>query len=261
MLNRLKYILLSGCLSLLAPSAIADNRAVDRFAEVVDSLHRHVVFPHNLGPGIVLANVGVDKNEKMLVINYTLNPEFVDAVAENIASENGIAQLLTGYDEIFSTSMIEAEAGCKAILTSPSADGLNKSKIVTVPPAAIPIVYTRLKNGDYSPLQPYLEMLKSTFSNMRFPVQITSGISLTDAYVGDKEAHWIYEIAGEMDASDITEELIRHNRLNLVNNLRSTISQDYLNEIEEKGITLYYKYLNERGEVIFEFAFTADDLK
>lgn len=49
-----------------------------------------------MAPGITLTNVGVDRDDKMLVINYTLNPEFVDCVINNISSENGIAQLLTG---------------------------------------------------------------------------------------------------------------------------------------------------------------------
>lgn len=76
--------------------------------------------------------------------------------------------------------MIEADAGCRAIITYPAADGINKTKIVTVPATAIPIVYSKLKNGDFSSLKPYLEMLQTTFSNVKFPLKITNGIYLVN---------------------------------------------------------------------------------
>lgn len=260
-ITRLRYFLLAGCLLVITPAISAATGDIERFVEVVDSLHKRIVFPHNIAPGIVLTNVGVDKNEKMLVINYMLNLEMVEPVAENVASENGIAQLLTGYDEVFAISMINAEAGYKFILTSPSADGLNSSRIITVPASAIPVVYDKLKNGDYSSLKPYLEMLQSSFSNMQFPIKIVDGVWITDAYISDNEANWIYKIEGDIDASSFTDDLIQHNRINLLNNLRANMSQDYITEIEQKGITLHYTYRNERGATLFEFVFTAQDLK
>lgn len=245
----------------VAPSLSAHNNGIERFAEVVDSLHRHIVFPYNMAPGIVLTNVGVDKGEGMLVVNYLLNPEYVDVVSNNVASENGIAQLLTGYDEIFSISMIEAEAGFRTIITYPDADGLNKTKIVTVPASSIPIVYNKLKNGDYSSLKPYLEMLQSTFSSMQFPVKIANGIYLINAIIKDKEVDWIYKVDGDIKASDISDTIIQNNRNSLINTLRSNMSPDYLIEIEEKGISLRYSYFNERGDLLYELILTAEDLK
>lgn len=239
----------------------AQKSAINRFAEIVDSLHRNIVFPYTVAQGITLTNVGVDTDSKMLVINYMLNAEMVDAVASNATTENGIAQLLTGYDEIFSTSMINAEAGCKIIISSPSNNGGNESKIVTIPPSAIPAVYHKLKNGDFSSLKPYLELLQSTFSNLKFPVKIANGINLTNAYIVNKDIYWLYEIEGEMVAANISNEIIRHNRLNLINSLRSVISPDYMTEIEEQGITIHYIYKNCMGETLYEFIFTADDLK
>ena len=47
----------------------------------------------------------------------------------------------------------------------------------------------------------------------------------------------------------------------LINNLRANLSPDYLIEIEEKGITLHYSYLNEKGEILYEYIFSANDLK
>ncbi|MDE6322998.1 MAG: hypothetical protein K2L85_02625, partial [Paramuribaculum sp.] len=102
MRNSFKYILLIGYVFLTSPLISARNNSINRFAQVVDSLHDHIVLPQNIAPGIVLTNIGVDKNDKMLVINYMLNPGLVESVARNVSSENGIAQLLTGYDEIFS---------------------------------------------------------------------------------------------------------------------------------------------------------------
>lgn len=261
MLNHLKYILLAGCVFFIAPSMAPQKSSIERFAEVVDSLHRQIVFPHNIAPGIILTNVGVNKNDKMLVINYMLNPEMVESVVKNVTSENGIAQLLTGYDEIFSISMIEAEAGYRVIITSPSADGLNKTKIVDVPASAIPKVYSKLKNGDYSSLKPYLEMIQSTISNMQFPIKIVDGVSLINVFIKGKEAHWVYRIEGDIDASKITDAVIQNNRINVINNLRANMSPDYITEIEEKGISLHYSYLDEKGNLLYEFIFTADDLK
>lgn len=261
MFRYLKHLALIGCAFLLAPSVMAQDEAIDRFAEVVDSLHRHIVFPHNIAPGIVLTNVGVNKAEKMLVINYMLNSEMVEAVADNAASENGIAQLLSGYDEIFSTTMIEANAGYQFIITTPSPDGLNKTRIVSVAPDAISSVYARLKNGDHSPLQPYLEMLQSTFSNMQLPARIAAGVYLTDGYIKDNEAHWIYRLEGVSDTSYFSEAVLQNNRINLINTLRANLSPEYLTEIEEKGITLHYTYTGEQGEILFEFILAAADLK
>lgn len=161
----LKYIFPFVCVIFITHSITAKNSRIDRFAEVVDSIHSSMVFPYNVAPGIVLTNIGVDKKDKLLVINYTLNPEFVESVIKNASSENGIAQLLTGYDEIFSISMIDAEAGFRTIVTYPKADGLNKTQFVTVPASAIPIVYSKLKNGDFSSLKPYLEMLEYNASS------------------------------------------------------------------------------------------------
>lgn len=101
----LKFIFLFVCVIFITHSITAKNSSIDRFAEVVDSLHSSMVFPYNVAPGIVLTNIGVDKKDKMLVINYTLNPEFVESVIKNASSENGIAQLLTGYDEILDVLM------------------------------------------------------------------------------------------------------------------------------------------------------------
>ena len=147
MRNYLKYIFLFSCAILITPSITANKNKIDRFAEVVDSLHSSLILPYSLAPGIVLTNVGVDKKDKMLLINYMVNPEIVETLIKNVSSENGIAQILTGYDEIFSISMIEAEAGYKVIITSPSEDGLNKTQFATVPASAIPKVYNKLKNG------------------------------------------------------------------------------------------------------------------
>lgn len=212
----LKFIFLVVGVIFITHSLTAKNSKIDRFAEVVDSLHSSIVFPHNMAPGIVLTNIGVDKKEKMLVINYMLNPEFVESVIDNASSENGIAQLLTGYDEIFAISMIEAEAGYKIIVTCPSADGINKTKYATVPASAIPIVYTKLKNGDYSSLKPYLEMLENTFSNMHFPLKVVNGVYLINGFIKDNEANWIYRIEGDIDSSGISDEIIRHNRMSLI---------------------------------------------
>lgn len=257
----LKYIFLFvGVIFIIHPITAKDNK-IDRFAEVVDSLHSSMVFPYNVAPGIVLTNIGVDKKAKMLVINYTLNPEFVNSVIKNASSENGIAQLLTGYDEIFSISMIEAEAGYKTIVTCPSADGINKTQFVTVPASAIPIVYSKLKNGDYSSLKPYLEMLETTFANMQFPLKVVNGVYLINGYIKDKEAHWVYRIEGNVDSSKITDDIIRNNRMNLINNLRANISPHYLTEIEEQGISLHYTYLNEKDEFLYEVVLTAKELK
>ncbi len=262
MRNSFKYILLIGYVFLTSPLISARNNSINRFAQVVDSLHDHIVLPQNIAPGIVLTNIGVDKNDKMLVINYMLNPGLVESVARNVSSENGIAQLLTGYDEIFSISMIEAEAGCRIIITSPSSDGINKTKIVDVPASAIPVVYDKLKRGvDHSPLKPYLEMLQSTFSNLQFPLKIVDGIYLTEAYIKEKEAHWVYRIEGVVDVTDISDAMIQNSRINLTNNLRSVMSADYVKEIEEKGISLHYTYHNIQGDVLFEYVFTATDLK
>lgn len=227
----LRYIFLSGLLFLISPAIAAQSDAIDRFVQMVDSLHRGIVFPHNIGPGIVLTNIGVDKKDKMLVINYLLNPGFVESVVNNIPSENGIAQLLTGYDEIFSISMIEAEAGLRAVITIPSTDGTNKTKTVTIPASVIPRIYADLKNGDHSPLKPYLEMLQSTFDNTTLPLKIVDGIYLINAFVKDKEADWIYQIEGNVNKEDITDAVIQNNRMNLINNLRPNISS-YLPEIE-----------------------------
>lgn len=257
----LKYIFLFfGVIFLIHPITAKNNR-IDRFAEVVDSLHSSMVFPYNIAPGIVLSNIGVDKKAKMLVINYMLNPELVESVIKNASSENGIAQLLTGYDEIFSTSMIDAKAGCKIIVTCPSADGINKTQFVTVPASAIPIVYSKLKNGDYSSLKPYLEMLENTFANMQLPLKIVNGVYLINGFIKDKEAHWVYRIEGDIDSSNFTDDIVRNNRLNLINNLRANLSSNYLTEIEEQGISLHYTYLNEKDDILFEFIFTANDLK
>lgn len=261
MRDSLKYIFLSGFIFLTMFSVTARNRSIERFAEVVDSLHNHIVFPHNIAPGIVLTNIGVDKKEKMLVINYMLNPELVESVVNNASSENGIAQLLRGYDEIFSTSMIDASAGYSIVITSPSADGINMTETVTVPASAIPAVYTKLKNGDYSSLKPYLEMLQSTFSNMRFPLRIVNGVYLTNAFIKGKEAHWVYQIDGSIDKSGFTDAVIQNNRMNLINNLRANMNPDYLMEIEEEGISLHYSYRDEKDNTLFEFIFTAYDLR
>lgn len=257
----LKYIFPFVCVIFITHSISAKNSRIDRFAEVVDSIHSSMVFLYNVAPGIVLTNIGVDKNDKLLVINYTLNPEFVESVIKNASSENGIAQLLTGYDEIFSISMIDAKAGFRTIVTYPTADGLNKTQFVTVPASAIPIVYSKLKNGDFSPLKPYLEMLEFTFSNMKFPLKVVNGVYLINGFIKDKEANWVYRIEGNVDSSNITDDIIQHNRMNLINNLRANINPDYLIEIEEKGITLHYSYLNEKGDLLYEYIFTADDLK
>lgn len=261
MRNFLKYMLIIGCALIIAQPIIASDSSIERFAAMVDSIHRQIVFPHNVGPGIVLTNIGVDKKDKMLVINYTLNRELVESVVKNVSSENGIAQLLTGYDEIFSISMIEAKAGYRTIITSPSEDGLNKTEIVTVPASAIPVVYAKLKNGDYTSLKPYLEMLQTSFSNMRFPLKIVESISLINAFIRDKSANWVYRIEGDIDKSAITDAVIQNNRMNVLNNLRANISPDYVTEIEEQEISLHYTYLDKEGELLYEFIFTADDLR
>ena len=240
----LKFIILFICAIFITYTASAKISKIDRFAQVVDSLHSSMVFPYNVAPGIILTNIGVDKEDRLLVINYTLNPEFVESVLRNASTENGIAQLLTGYDEIFSISMIEAEAGFRTIVTFPTADGINRTQFITVPASAIPIVYSKLKNGDYSSMKPYLEMLENTFSNMQFPLKVVNGVYLIN-----------------IDSSNITDDIIQHNRINVLNNLRANLNPDYLSEIEDKGITLHYSYLNDKGNILYEFIFTADDLK
>ncbi len=257
----LKFIVLFICAIFITYTASAKISKIDRFAEVVDSIHSSMVFPYNVAPGVVFTNIGVDKKDKLLVINYTLNPEFVESVIKNASSENGIAQLLTGYDEIFSISMIDAEAGVRIVVTYPTADGLNKTQFVTVPASAIPLVYSKLKSGDYSSLKPYLEMLEYTFSNMKFPLKIVNGVYLINGFIKDSEANWVYRIEGDIDSSNITDDIIRHNRMALINNLRANLNPDYLIEIEEKGITLHYSYLNDKGNILYEFIFTAEDLK
>lgn len=244
-----------------ASFASAQTISINRFAEVVDSLHRSIVFPYTVAPGITLVNVRVDTDNKLLVINYMLNPDVVDAVANNASTENGIAQLLTGYDEIFSTSMLEAEAGCKILISFPSNNGGIESKIVTITPSAISEVYHKLKNGDFTPLKSYLEMLQSTFSNMKFPFQVSNGINLIDAYIANNDVYWIYEIKGELVASDISDEIIQNNRFNLISSLRINIAPEYITEIEEKGIAIHYVYKNSKSEPLFDFTFTANDLK
>ena len=261
MTKYLKYIFLIVSVIFFEQPIAANKNKIDRFAEVVDSIHSSFVFPYNIGPGIIITNIGVDKKDQMLVINYTLNPCIIESIIKNVSSENGIAQLLTGYDEIFSISMIEAEAGYKVIITSPSDDGINKTQIVTVPASAITAVYSKLKNGDNSPLKPYLKVLEDSFANMQFPQKIANGVSIINGYVKDKEAHWVYRIEGNIDSSKINDNIIQNNRFNLINNLRSILSPDYLTEIEERGITLHYTYLNDRNDVLFEFVFTANDLK
>lgn len=261
MADHLKQIFVITCLVLLSTSLSAQESKIDRFAFVVDSIHSQFVFPHHIGPGVDLTNIGVDKDEKMLVINYMLNPEFVETVVKNISSENGIAQLLTGYDEIFSISMIEADAGFRAIITSPSANGLNQTKIVDVPASAIPIVYSKLKNGDYSSLKSYLEMLEATFTNMDFPVKVAEGIYLIKGFIENKDANWVYRINGNIDKSLITDAVIQNNRINLLNNLRANLSPDYVKEIEDQGIRLHYSYLDEKDNLLFEFIFSSDDLR
>lgn len=256
-----KYIFLFVCVIFITNPIAAKNSSVDRFAEVVDSIYGSMVFPYNVAPGIVLTNIGVDKKDKLLVINYTLNPEFVESVLRNASTENGIAQLLTGYDEIFSISMIEPEVGFRTIVTFPTADGVNRTQFVTVPASAIPIVYSKLKNGDFSSLKPYLEMLEDTFSKMKFPLRVVNGVYLINGFIKDKEANWVYRIEGDVDSSNITDDVIQHNRINVLNNLRANLTTNYLSEIEEKEITLHYSYLNEKGDILYEFIFTADDLK
>lgn len=247
--------------SLCAPFAKAQQSAINRFAEVVDSLHSHIIFPYTVAQGITLMNIGVDTDNKMLVINYMLNPDMVDAVANNAVTDNGIAQLLTGYDEIFSTSMIDAGAGCKIVISSPSKNGDSTSKIVTIPLSRISPVYQKLKNGDFSSLKPYLELLQSTFSDLKFPLKIANGILLTNAYIVNKDVYWMYEIEGEIIADNISDEIIQLNRLNMINSLRSTIAPEYTKEIEEQGIKIHYVYKNNKGEELYDFVFTDEDLR
>lgn len=85
----LKYIFPFVCVIFITHSITAKNSSIDRFAEVVDSLHNSMVFPYNVAPGIVLTNIGVDKKDKMLVINYTLNPEFVESVIKTLLLKTG----------------------------------------------------------------------------------------------------------------------------------------------------------------------------
>lgn len=39
------------------------------------------------------------------------------------------------------------------------------------------------------------------------------------------------------------------------------MSSNYLNEIEEQGISLHYTYLNDAGDILYELRFTAEDLR
>lgn len=39
------------------------------------------------------------------------------------------------------------------------------------------------------------------------------------------------------------------------------MSPNYLNEIEEQGISLHYTYLNDAGDILYELRFTAEDLR
>lgn len=256
-----KYIFLIAFLLLCSSAVKAQKSNIERLAEVVDSLHSNIVYPYNIAQGLVITNVGVDKTEKMLVVNYLLNSNLVETFAKNIASENGIAQILTGYDEIFSKSMIDAEAGFKIIITSPAADGSNTSKIVTIPADSIPIVYNKLKNGDSSPLLPYLEMLRTSISNMQLPMKIANGISLVNAFINDKDANWIYQFENDFNLSNLSETELRNNRLKMINNLRSSIDPHYIIEMEEQGITLHYTYLDKNGDKLYEVIISSEDLK
>lgn len=104
-------------------------------------------------------------------------------------------------------------------------------------------------------------MLETTFSNMQFPLKVVNGVYLINGFIKGNEANWVYRIEGNVDSSNITDDIIQHNRINVLNNLRANLSPDYLREIEEKGITLHYSYLNEKGDVLYEFIFSADDLR
>ena len=110
-------------------------------------------------------------------------------------------------------------------------------------------------------MKPYLEMLENTFSNMQFPLKVVNGVYLINGFIKDNEANWVYRIEGNIDSSNITDDIIQHNRINVLNNLRANLTPDYLSEIEDKGITLHYSYLNDKGNILYEFIFTADDLK
>ena len=107
----------------------------------------------------------------------------------------------------------------------------------------------------------YRNKMEYTFSNMKFPLKVVNGVYLINGFIKDKEANWVYRIEGDVDSSNITDDIIQHNRMALINNLRANINPDYLIEIEEKGITLHYSYLNEKGEILYEYIFSANDLK
>ncbi|MDE6042799.1 MAG: hypothetical protein K2G07_04535 [Muribaculaceae bacterium] len=261
MFKILKFGFFLLCATLIVPSLSAHNSAVERFAVIVDSLHKHIVLPLNIAPGIVLTNIGVDKDENSLVINYMLNPELVDAVVANASSENGVAQLLTGYDEIFAQSMIEADACAKIVITSPSSDGKNNIHTVTIPVSDIKMVYHKLKKGDASPLMPYLEALKSTFSNMQFPVKIVEGINMINVNVIENEVCYTYKFEVNVDASKITDNLLLSSRQMTLANLRANLIPEYIAEIKEKGIKIRYNYLNNNGEALYEFVFSAEDFE
>ena len=104
-------------------------------------------------------------------------------------------------------------------------------------------------------------MLGDTFANMQLPLKVVNGVYLINGFIKDKEAHWVYRIEGDIDSSNFTDDIVRNNRLNLINNLRANLSSNYLTEIEEQGISLHYTYLNEKDDILFEFIFTANDLK
>lgn len=96
---------------------------------------------------------------------------------------------------------------------------------------------------------------------MKFPLKITNGIYLVNAFIKDKEANWVYRIEGHTNSPDINDDVIKNNRINLINNLRANMSSNYLNEIEEQGISLHYTYLNDAGDILYELRFTAEDLR
>lgn len=95
----------------------------------------------------------------------------------------------------------------------------------------------------------------------KFPLKITNGIYLVNAFIKDQEAHWVYKIEGHTNSADINDDIIKNNRINLINNLRANMSPNYLNEIEEQGISLHYTYLNDAGDFLYELRFTAEDLR
>ena len=263
MMKYLKSVILIGCFFMCLPSLGAKNKAVERLAEVVDSLHRGIYYPYTMSLSMTLTNVGVDKKDKMVVFSFISSQGMEESLGKMLASENGTAQMLASYDEILALSMLEAKAGFKYFISGPAADGKTKTTTIKVSPSEVSAMYYKLKNGEFSPIQPYLEMIQSTISNTSIPLNMGNGNTLSNAYIKDNEIHWVYTLDDSVAEfnRNLPESSLQEKRRNIVNTLGKNMAPVYLKEMEEKGITTYFTYLDKQGNLLFELIITADDYK